>query len=115
MSTVVSLNLKRRHLDTAQRAMVASRLANLNHGQKKADVEISTTQTEAAQLLNVSRESVVSARKVLDQGDQSLIEAVDSGKVSISAAATITELLEADIVANLPTWCLHEGIKRKST
>jgi len=30
--------------------MVASRLANHNHGQKKADVEISTTQTEATAL-----------------------------------------------------------------
>jgi hypothetical protein len=52
--------------------MVASRLANLSHGQKKADVEISTTQTEAAELLNVSRESVVSAKKVIDQGSEEL-------------------------------------------
>lgn len=83
---VVSLNLKRRHLDAAQRAMVASRLANLDHGQKKADVEISTTQTEAANLLNVSRESVISAKKVLDNGH------VDSGfAVQILCKPTMTE------------------------
>ena len=34
--------------------MVASRLANLNHGQKKADTEISVSQPEAAAMLNVS-------------------------------------------------------------
>ena len=95
---VLSLNLKRRHLDTAQRAMVASRLANLEHGQKKADVEISTTQTEAANLLNVSRESVVSARKVLDQGSEALIQKVDAGELSVSTAAKIAELPEEEQV-----------------
>lgn len=93
---VLSLNLKRRHLDTAQRAMVASRLANLEHGQKKADVEISTTQTEAANLLNVSRESVVSARKVLDQGTEALIQKVDAGELAVSTAAKIAELPEEE-------------------
>lgn len=67
--------------------MVASRLANLNHGQKKSDVEISTTQTEAANLLNVSRESVVSAKKVLDQGSEELIQKVDAGEIAVSTAA----------------------------
>ena len=61
-------------------------MANLNHGQKKADVEISTTQTEAAQLLNVSRESVVSAKKVLDQGDQSLIQKANT-EISVIAVS----------------------------
>lgn len=95
---VLSLNLKRRHLDTAQRAMVASRLSNLGHGQKKADVEISTTQTEAANLLNVSRESVVSARKVLDQGTHELIQKVDAGELAVSTAAKIAELPEEEQV-----------------
>lgn len=87
---VVSLNLKRRHLDTAQRAMVASRLANMRQGERTDITEISAmSQPEAAAMLNVSTDSVQFAKKVLDQGDQSLIEAVDSGKVSISAAAKI--------------------------
>lgn len=86
--------MKRRHLDTVQRAMVASRLANMQHGgdRKSEDfnVEISTlvSQTEAANLLNVSRESVVSARKVLDQGSEELISKVDRGEVAVRTAAT---------------------------
>jgi len=37
--------------------MVACLLANLSEGQKKTDVEIYTTQSEAAHLLNVFREA----------------------------------------------------------
>lgn len=105
---VVSLNLKRRHLDTAQRAMVASRLANMQHGgdRKSEDfnVEISTlvSQSEAANLLNVSRESVVSAKKVIDKGTEELIQKVDAGEIAVSTAATIAELPkeeQAEIVA----------------
>lgn len=59
----ISLNLKPRHLDIAQHVMVASRLANMQQGARTDLVEISTmSQTDAANLLNVSRESVVSAQ-----------------------------------------------------
>jgi len=52
---VVSLNLQRRHLDTSQRAMVASRLANMAEGRPSKTVEISTvSQHEAATKLNGS-------------------------------------------------------------
>jgi hypothetical protein len=52
--------------------MVAAKLANLNHGQKKSDTEISVSQPEAAKLLNISTDSVQFARKVLDQGSEEL-------------------------------------------
>jgi len=39
--------------------MVGASIANLEQGQKKPDVEISTTQTEAAKLLNVSQRSMI--------------------------------------------------------
>lgn len=64
--------------------MVASRLATLEIGANQ-HVEISTpSQSVAAAMLNVSRESVISARKVLDQGSAELINKVDSGEIAVS-------------------------------
>ena len=103
---VVSLNLHRRHLTESQRAMVAGNLANMGQGSRtdlepRANLhEVSTA--DAADLLNVSERSVKSGRKVRDKGDDSLIDAVESGQVSVSAAADVAELLkpeQAEIVA----------------
>ena len=51
--------------------MVGARLANLSHGQKKADVEISTvttSQSESAKLLNVSERGDRSKPEISDLG-----------------------------------------------
>lgn len=49
----------------------------MQQGARTDIVEISTmSQTQAAELLNVSRESVVSAKKVIDQGSEELIKKV---------------------------------------
>lgn len=93
---VVSLNLTRRHLDTSQRAMVAAKLANLNHGQKKSDTEISVSQPEAAKLLNVSTDSVQFAKKVIEKATPELVQMVERNEVSVSVAATISELEEPE-------------------
>lgn len=102
---VVSLNLHRRHLDESQRAMVAGRLATLPKGTNQhASIE-APTQTQAADLLNVSRPSVQRAREVIEHGAPELMQAVESGRVSVSAAATIADGLkehkeqQAEIVA----------------
>ena len=91
MAFVVSLNLHRRHLDESQRAMVAGKLATLRDGQRAARAASidapSVTQTQAAELLNVSRKSVQRAREVLDHGTPELVAAVERGEVSVSAAA----------------------------
>lgn len=103
---VVSLNLHRRHLDESQRAMVAARLANLRDGQRAdraASIDApAVTQTQAAELLNVSRPSVQRAREVIDKGAPELVQAVERGEVSVSAAATVAEVPkeeQAEIVA----------------
>lgn len=99
---VISLNLHRRHLDESQRAMVAAKIATLPKGANQhASIE-APTQTEAAELLNVSRAGVQRAREVLDHGSDELIAAVESGKVSVSAAADVAELpmpVQSQIVA----------------
>ena len=90
---VVSMNLKRRHLNESQRAMVAAKLAALRDGQRQvgqlADVP---TQEGAARLLNVGERSVRRAKVVRDQGEPELITAVESGTVSVSAAAAVARL-----------------------
>jgi hypothetical protein len=90
---VVSMNLKRRHLDESQRAMVAARLATLKDGQRQvgkfADVP---TQAQAAERLKVSERSVRDARTVLDHGSPDLTAKVDKGEVAVSHAAKIIRL-----------------------
>ena len=85
---VVSLNLHRRHLDTSQRAMVAAKLATLPKGanQHSPNGEPSKTQAEAAEMLNVGKRSVERARIVLDEGTHELIDAVERGEKSVTAA-----------------------------
>lgn len=101
-SFVVSLNLKRRHLNETQRAMVAAKLANLPRGANQHSPIGETSQREAAELLNVGKRSVERAREVLDEGAPELVEAVQAGRVSVSAAADVAslpKLEQAEIVA----------------
>lgn len=93
LAFVLSLNLHRRHLNESQRAMVAGKIANLPHGVRAdrldTSIDVSTTQPEAARMLNVSLPSVQRARVVLDRGVPELIEAVERGDVAVSNAAHI--------------------------
>lgn len=92
---VVSLNLRRRHLDESQRAMVAVKLANVPHGgdrSTKSPIGDLKTQAQAAELLNVGKRSVERAREVLDEGAPELVQAVERGVVSVSAAADVSSL-----------------------
>jgi ParB-like chromosome segregation protein Spo0J len=89
LTFVISKNLKRRHLDESQRAMVAARLATLPKGANQhASIE-APSQNNAADLLNVSRSGVQRARKVKENGTPELVAAVDRGEVSVSAAAEV--------------------------
>ena len=87
---VVSLNLRRRHLDESQRAMVAAKLATFGHGGDRSKSPIGDlTQAKAADLLNVGKRSVERAAEVRDHGAPELVRAVEQGAVSITAAADI--------------------------
>jgi len=97
---VVSLNLKRRHLNESQRASVASRLANLKKGGDrrseifKGSIDLLKSQSDAAELMGVSVPSVKRAVAVQRDGTPELIAAVDAGQVSVSAAAEVATLPE---------------------
>jgi ParB-like chromosome segregation protein Spo0J len=83
---VVSINTNRRHLDTSQRSWVAAKLY-----QRSSFADTPLTQQEAADMLNVSRRSLVSAVGVMSRCSDELSDALDAGKVAISAAEKITE------------------------
>lgn len=99
---VISKNLHRRHLSESQRAMIAARVANAKREDtlipdafgkaKKLDEPIGSsrekkTLQEAAELLNVGRQSVVRARAVLTQGTQEEIKSVEAGRAAVSTVA----------------------------
>jgi N6-adenosine-specific RNA methylase IME4 len=90
---VISLNLRRRHLNESQRALVAAKLATLQHGVRQSGKFAAVpTQGEAAALLNISERSVRSAREVQEHGTPELVHAVEQGAVSVSAAADVATL-----------------------
>ena len=87
---VVSLNLHRRHLNESQRGMVGARIANFLHGGDRKTNQAANlplvSQSQAADLLNVSERLIRSARRVQESGVTELAEKVRTGEVSVSAA-----------------------------
>jgi hypothetical protein len=83
---VVSVNLKRRHLDDTQRAMVAAKLATLKRGDNQHSPNGGTSQTKAAELLNVNKRRVERSRELIERGVPDLVDAVDRREVKVTAA-----------------------------
>jgi N6-adenosine-specific RNA methylase IME4 len=103
---VVSANIKRRHLDESQRAMIAARLANMSEGRpwpskdNSANLPSCVSQRRAGELVNVSTRSVTNASVVLDRGAPELVRAVDLGQIAVSVAAELArQKLEAQLEA----------------
>ena len=89
LAYVISLNLHRRHLSESQRAMVADKIAALPVGSNQHAQICAPSQSEAAGLLNVSRRTVQTAHTVSEHGAPELVDAVEQGRVSVSAAADV--------------------------
>lgn len=81
---VLSLNLSRRHLDTSQRAMVAASVANMRRGGGKDKGSRDPLISEAAERLDVSPSTVKRAKVVQSEGSKEQIEAVKTGKKTVS-------------------------------
>jgi len=79
----VSENLKRRHLNESQRALIAAQLSGSKNGRPSANRSQLTT-VSAASLLNVSEKSVDRAKSVLKDAPKQDVEAVRSGKKTVS-------------------------------
>lgn len=89
---IISANLHRRHLNESQRADVAGRLANIDHGDIGGGHDRQTgksaglvTQTEAAALLNVSERMVRDAKSVQREAPE-LAAKVAAGGLTVHAA-----------------------------
>lgn len=94
ISFVLSLNLHRRHLNETQRATVAAKIANMKRGGQESNVEISTfTQSDASQMLNVSRESVIKAKHAINKGSPEVVAAMERGEIAASAAAKLVDVV----------------------
>lgn len=120
LNWAISKNLKRRHMNESQRAMVAARLATLKLGANQhsaapigagsaggtADLlrevapapepEPAISQTEAAEMMTASRRSVQRAAKVIEAAAPEVVNAVDTGKISVAAAVDIAALPVAE-------------------
>ncbi len=87
---VISLNLKRRHLNESQRAMAAARILEVQADDKSGKFA-GQTQAGAARLLNTSERSVRHANRVLSKAVPELREAVDRGHVAVSLASELVK------------------------
>jgi N6-adenosine-specific RNA methylase IME4 len=90
---VISKNLKRRHLDESQRAMIAARLATMptNRPSKSRSNDL-LSQDQAATMVNVSVPSVKRATIVRDKAEPELRAAVEQGHLAVSLAAQAATL-----------------------
>ena len=105
---VISHNLHRRHLSTSQRAVIAAKLANMKAGMNQHTLKESpanvpskgevsqncntsstTSLSDAASQLNVSKRIVSAASFVQDHGCQVLNDKIATGMISVSLGETL--------------------------
>jgi hypothetical protein len=101
---VVSLNLRRRHLGESQRALVAARMKPMFEAEARqrmlvgkasdpgANLPQGRARDQAAAIMGVSPRTVEAAGKVFKQGAPELIQGVEGGQLSVSAASDLAEL-----------------------
>jgi len=83
---VISANLRRRHLDDGQRALIAERIANYQRGGAGArHPERFITLTQAATMMNVSASRAQMARDIRLHGTAEDIAAVETGEKKLGA------------------------------
>jgi N6-adenosine-specific RNA methylase IME4 len=108
LAYVISKNLKRRHLNESQRAMVAAKIETIRAPGRPEENDANLhniPRADAAKQVNVSVRSVASAAAVRDKGTPALVRAVEQGKLAVSEAAKAAELApaEQEKVAQLAT------------
>lgn len=94
---MISLNLKRRHLNESQRMMVAARLSNMKVGQpKKNSANLhNITIEKASDMLNVSRRGTFMAKSILKESPSEVTN-IDSGKKTVNEVKRSMEKEDID-------------------
>lgn len=94
LAYVLSLNLYRRQLSVAQRALIAAEFSSLRKGEAdEATPPLEKLQLEeASKLMAVSARSISSACKVVRDGAPELLLAVRNGDITVSAAELVCKL-----------------------
>ena len=106
LSFVINRNIRRRHLTPSQRAFAAARGCNLPKGWNQHGHE-GLPVGRAASLFGVGARSVERAKKVLTGGIPELIDAVETGHISLSHAELISELFpDGQRASKLDNWHL---------
>ena len=95
LAYVLDLNLKRRHLNESQRAMIAAALATMPEGRPANNRANLHGKATAAAMLKVSARSVASAKQVIAKAIPAIIEAVRSGQMPVSQADQVSRLPKA--------------------
>jgi len=88
LSFVVSKNIKRRHLNESQRAVIAARIANMKRGNPKftnRPIGLFKTQTEASKILNVSERTIKRVKQVEREAPELLPE-IEKGNLTVHKA-----------------------------
>lgn len=97
MRTIISLNLRRRHLDESQRAVVAARVANMTHGgdrksNQEANMPLEISQAEAAELFNVSERTIRTVKAIEREAPERIAD-IESGEMT---ATKVYNLVKRD-------------------
>ena len=86
---VIRHNLKRRHLNESQRAVVAGKLANMQHGGNRkfqdANLHLEISKERAAEMLNVSPRTVATV-KAIERTAPELLEKIERGEMTVNKA-----------------------------
>lgn len=99
LAYVISKNLKRRHLNESQRAMVAAAIETIRAPGRPEENDANLhniPRADAARRVNVSVRSVASAAAVRENGVPALVHAVEQGKLAVSEAAKAAKLAPAE-------------------
>lgn len=88
---VIRHNLKRRHLNESQRAVIAAKLANMEQGgdrkskNQSINLDFDMTQQQAADMFNVSRATVATV-KAIEKAAPEMLEKIESGEMTAHEA-----------------------------